>query len=215
MPSIHSAVLVSRYIAVRDTPQETHIPVAAMVGGLIGGILLAILALICYMWWAKVARRAKQKREMEADAQRRTRRNTDYNASATLTKPWPAASFRQKLHRPVDSAKVKFTEKADGLLKPSPPKPLRSTKTKAPMGETLSPTSGVPRMPSTVSSVSMYSTASGEERQVRVPTSLILALGSIEAALTRGSWMDRKGPPHRVSQATSGSAYSQDVGVAY
>ncbi|KAF8212532.1 hypothetical protein K438DRAFT_1958251 [Mycena galopus ATCC 62051] len=208
MPSILSA----NRVLVRDTTQN-KLPVGAMVGGLAGGVVAAILGLACYMLWAKATQRVKENRKREADAQHKTKSNTRHNA---LTKPWPAvASYRPMLLRPADT-KVKFTEKpkgGDGLKTPSAPKPLRSakqkTKTPAPP-----PMAGVPRLPSTVSSVSMYSAASAEEHQVRVPTSLILALGSIEAALTRASWGDRKGP-QRVSQATSGSAYSQDVGVAY
>jgi hypothetical protein len=114
------------------------------------------------------------------------------------------------LLRPSET-KVKFNEKGAGPRTPSAPKPLRS---KAQAAQTHPPAYGVPRLPSTVSSVSLYSAESGEEHQMRVPTSLILALGSIEAALTRGSWGDRRGA-YRASQATTGSAYSQDMGVAY
>ncbi|KAJ7687576.1 hypothetical protein B0H14DRAFT_2421633, partial [Mycena olivaceomarginata] len=166
------------------------------------GVALAILVAVCYMLWTRATRRAKEQRKKEA-----TKNNTRYNATAALTKPWP--TYRPMLLRPAPT-KVKFTEKGgDSLRTPSAPKPLRSAKAKAPAAQPHTPMVGVPRLPSTVSSVSMYSAASGEERQVRAPTSLILALGTIEAALTRGSW-----GPQRVSQATSGSAYSQDVGCS-
>ncbi|KAJ6455855.1 hypothetical protein C8R45DRAFT_1035943 [Mycena sanguinolenta] len=210
MPSLLSANRVFR----RDMAPENKIPVGAMVGGLVGGVAVAILAFACYMLWSRTMQKAKEQRKNEADAQHKTKSNTFRNG---LTKPWPAASYRPTLLQPAKT-RVKFTEMSgDGLTTPSAPKPLRSVKkTKAASTAQLHPPmTSVPRLPSTVSSVSMYSAASGEERQVRVPTSLILALGSIEAALTRASWGDRKAPPHRVSQATSGSAYSQDVGVAY
>ncbi|KAJ7349422.1 hypothetical protein DFH08DRAFT_807909 [Mycena albidolilacea] len=219
MPSIPSASQPT------DMAQESRLPVGAMVGGLAGGVALAILVAVCYMLWTRATRRVKEQRKKEAvrslleliamsnsigpeDAQHRTKSNTHYNATVALTKPWP--TYRPMLLRPAPT-KVKFTEKGgDGPRTPSAPKPLRSAKAKAPAAQPHAPMVGVPRLPSTVSSVSMYSAASGEERQVRAPTSLILALGTIEAALTRGSW-----GPQRVSQATSGSAYSQDVGVAY
>jgi hypothetical protein len=140
------------------------------------------------------------------NAQRRTKTNTRYNASA-LSQPWPEA-YQPTLLRPPET-RVKFEEKDRTF---SGPKPLRSAKVNS---ERPDAQAGVPRLPSTVSSVSLYSAESAEEHQIRAPTSLILAaLGSVEAVLTRGSWGDRR-PHYRASQATSGSACSQEVGVAY
>lgn len=143
-------------------------------------------------------------------AQNRTKSNTRYNASASLATPW-ADGYHPTLLRPSD-ARVKFTEKSRTF---SGPKPLRSAQAKAEQQETPEALR-VPRLPSTVSSVSLYSAESAEEHQIRAPTSLILAaLGSVEAVLTRASWGDRRPGPYRGSQATTGSAYSQDMGVAY
>ncbi|KAJ7135047.1 hypothetical protein C8R43DRAFT_1022058 [Mycena crocata] len=211
MPAIPSNhILVSAYLGPRDATQENKIPVGAMVGGLAGGALLAILCTAGWLLWAKTMRKSKAAHKRDAD---RTKSNTRYNASA-LTRPWPRA-YRPTLLR-TSEPRVKFTEKSVTL---SGPKPLRSAKTPAEMQQLQPPTArgGVPRLPSTVSSVSLYSAESAEEHQIRAPTSLILAaLGSVEAALTRGSWADRRTTPlPRGSQATTGSAYSQDVGVAY
>ncbi|KAJ7098182.1 hypothetical protein B0H15DRAFT_945683 [Mycena belliarum] len=185
MPAVSSAnhILVSAYLGTRDATEESSIPVGAMVGGLVGGAMLAI------------------------HAQQKTKTNTRYNAS-TLAQPW--AEVRPTLLRPPQ-ARVKFTEKGRTTL--SGPKPLRSIEGDSPLEEHKP--ARVPRLPSTVSSTSLYSAESGEEHQIRAPTSLILAaLGSFEAVLARGSWGDRRAH-YRGSQATSGSAYSQDVGVAY
>jgi len=214
MPAIPSANLisVSKYLVSRDATQESKIPVGAMVGGLAGGAVLAILCTVVWLLCTKAMRRSREKRKQEAAAQHRTKSNTRYNASAALSKPW-TGGYRPTLLRPA-AAKVKFTEKSE-VRTFSGPKPLRSAKVNA---EQPDPPARVPRLPSTVSSVSLYSAESAEEHQIRAPTSLILAaLGSVEAALTRGSWGDRRPPQHRGSQATSGSAYSQDVhvGVAY
>ncbi|KAJ6546406.1 hypothetical protein DFH09DRAFT_1367257 [Mycena vulgaris] len=204
MPAIPSAI-VSAYLGTRDATQERSIPVGAMVGGLAGGAVLAILCTAGWLLWARALRRSKEKHKSETDAQDRTKSNTCYNASA-LSQPWPEA-YRPTLLRPSET-RVKFTEKSRTF---SGPKPLRSAKVTA---EQQTP-ARVPRMPSTVSSVSLYSAESAEEHQIRAPTSLILAaLGSVEAVLTRGSWGDRR-QHYRASQATSGSAYSQDVGAAY
>ncbi|KAJ6547278.1 hypothetical protein B0H19DRAFT_1266217 [Mycena capillaripes] len=214
MPAILSAnhVLASDSLRARDATQESKIPVGAMVGGLAGGAALAILCTVCWLLWARSMRRVKEKHKKEADAQYRTKSNTRYNASAALATPWLAASYRPTLLRPAET-RVKFTDKDQWARTPSAPKPLRSAKAQT-QAEAHTPARGAPRLASTVSSASMYSAESGEERQMRVPTSLILALGSVEAALTRGSWGDRRGV-YRASQATSGSAYSQDMGVAY
>ncbi|KAJ7489972.1 hypothetical protein B0H11DRAFT_1050312 [Mycena galericulata] len=208
MPAIPSANLisVSTFLVSRNSAQESTIPVGAMVGGLAGGAVFAILCTAGWLLWARTMRRSKEKRRQEA-AQRRTKSNTRYNASAVLSKPW-TGGYRPMLLRPA-ATKVKFTEKS--AL--SGPKPLRSVRLNT---EKQDLPARVPRLPSTVSSVSLYSAESAEEHQIRAPTSLILAaLGSVEVALTRASWGDRG--HYRGSQATSGSAYSQDVhlGVAY
>ncbi|KAJ7684843.1 hypothetical protein DFH06DRAFT_1313211 [Mycena polygramma] len=218
MPVIPSTdhILVSDYLAARDATQESRVPVGAMVGGLAGGAALALLCTACWLLWARTTRRAKEKHKRDADALHKTKSNTRYNASAALATPWLAATYRPMLLRPAKT-KVKFMEKGDKSQTPSAPKPLRSAKAQAAQAllADAPTTRGVPRLPSTVSSVSLYSAESAEEHQMRVPTSLILAaLGSVEAALTRGSWGDRRGG-YRASEATSGSAYSQDMGVAY
>jgi len=204
MPAIPSATHILGYLGARDAPQD--IPVGAMIGGLAGGAVLAILCIAGCLLWAKAMRRSKEKNEREANAQRRTKTNTRYNASA-LSQPWPEVYQPTLLRAP--ETRVKFEEKDRTF---SGPKPLRSAKVNS---ERPDAQAGVPRLPSTVSSVSLYSAESAEEHQIRAPTSLILAaLGSVEAVLTRGSWGDRR-PHYRASQATSGSACSQEVGVAY
>ncbi|KAJ7752146.1 hypothetical protein B0H16DRAFT_817694 [Mycena metata] len=203
MPVIPQADHILVSVHLRDATQENKIPVGAMVGGLAGGALLAIICTAGLLLWARALRRAKEQKK-EAH---RIKTNTRYNA---LSKPWPTG-FRPMLLRPVE-ARVKFTEKSVIAPRtPSAPKPLRSTKTQLAEQQ---PMRGVPRLPSTATSASMYSAESAEEHQIRAPTSLILAaLGSVEAVFTRASWGDRRAPPHRGSQATSGSAYSQDIGV--
>ncbi|KAJ7694081.1 hypothetical protein B0H17DRAFT_1330044 [Mycena rosella] len=209
MPAIPSVnhIFASAQLGSRDATQERSIPVGAMVGGLVGGAVLAILVTAGWLLWARAIRRSRAQREKEVvDAQQRTKSNTRYNASAALGQPW-AEGYRPTLLRPPET-RVKFTEKS---RTPSAPKALRSAKMVSEQQQTQV---RVPRLPSTVSSVSLYSAESAEEHQIRVPTSLLAALGSVEAVLTRGSWGDHR-PLYRASQATSGSAYSQDVGVAY
>ncbi|KAJ7285570.1 hypothetical protein C8J57DRAFT_641091 [Mycena rebaudengoi] len=208
MPSISSAdgYLVSRtgdFVATTDAASKngTRIPVGSIVGGMAGGVVLALLLTAGWILWGKALRRTKEKQQRETDALRRTKSNTRYNASA-LSKTWGEV-YRPGRAPHASETRVKFTsEKAV-----SAPKALRSKEHAQP----------VPRMPSTVSSASLYSAESGEEHQIRAPTSLILAaLGNIEAAFTRASWGDRRSGPHRGSQATTESGYSQEgVGVAY
>ncbi|KAJ6611768.1 hypothetical protein B0H10DRAFT_345082 [Mycena sp. CBHHK59/15] len=189
MPSISSAdrIRVATYsvhLARTDVSKESGIPVGAIVGGMVGGAVLAILCMAGWVVWGKAVRRMKEKRKREAEALR-TRSNTRYNASA-LSRPWIEAGPPRVL-RPF-ATRVKFTpsgEKGGALPRFSSPKPLRSAKVSAEKGHAPM---GVPRLPSTVtvSSVSLYSAESAEEHQIRAPTSLILAaLGSVEAAFTR------------------------------
>jgi len=88
MPAIPSTTHILGYLRARDAPQD--IPVGAMIGGLAGGAVLAILCIAGCLLWAKAMRRSKEKNEREANAQRRTKTNTRYNAS-TLSQPWPEA----------------------------------------------------------------------------------------------------------------------------
>lgn len=68
MPAIPSANLisVSKYLVSRDATQESKIPVGAMVGGLAGGAVLAILCTVVWLLWTKAMRRSREKRKQEA-----------------------------------------------------------------------------------------------------------------------------------------------------
>ncbi|KAJ7632337.1 hypothetical protein FB45DRAFT_912182 [Roridomyces roridus] len=200
MPAISTILIVPR-----DSTSESKIPVAAMVGGLVGGVVLGLLFTAGWLLWARTVRLSKERDQQEQAARNKTRSNTHLNASAGL---W-TGGYRPMLLRPA-TARVRFMEKSAF----SAPKPLRSAKGNV---ERRQMQARAPRMPSTVSSASLYSADSAEEHQIQAPSSIILAaLGSMEAVLTRGSLGDRRPvPQQRGSQATASTHSRENVGVAY
>ncbi|KAF5387008.1 hypothetical protein D9615_001753 [Tricholomella constricta] len=235
------------------------VPVAAIAGGIAAGAVLAIAVTVGWVYWGRFLKRGQFNQWREVEAGRRTKLNTVQNAVMSKsrmlsnqplfarpmdrkvkfaggdeTKPcsWEAASVST-------STQGAATPPLDGVPEVSKPKPLRSVR-----GSSRLPSMGTramdraletpepPKMThkaSTVSSSSMYSTASGEEHQVRVPPNLILAaMGDVGTSVSSRGGGDRdrrsvassswsflsrvahgvQGNIQRYSQASSRSTYS-------
>ncbi|GLB35217.1 hypothetical protein LshimejAT787_0207820 [Lyophyllum shimeji] len=145
------------------------------------------------------------------------------------------ANRLQKGH-PSRLAEGKNAPSLDSFPEVSKPMPLRSATVSAQLpplrglrekvhitGDVITSPPRIPHKPSTVSSASMYSTASGEEHYVRVPPNLILAAtGSLSTggggerrsvASSTWSFLSRvahgvHGSMYRHSQTSNQSAYS-------
>ncbi|TFK42842.1 hypothetical protein BDQ12DRAFT_732442 [Crucibulum laeve] len=214
---------------------KAPLPVGAIAGGVVGGALLALLIAAGWLWWGKSIKHTEAKQQREAAALHRTKRNTLQNARISTPRAHSYRPvFTRPPEKKVkfasdasESATEKNTPKADVpparepaiLAKSTPviyPKRARDEKSmtgtsgrSASAWSARSPpttTKGIPRKPSTIDSVSVYSTASGEEHQVRAPTNLILAaLGNIgstmDAAFNRTSYTG--GDRHSSSSAWS------------
>ncbi|RDB21208.1 hypothetical protein Hypma_011340 [Hypsizygus marmoreus] len=230
----------------------TSVPVAAIVGGVVGGALLAIMVTVGWVCWGKSIKRAQLKEWREADAVRKTRLNTLHNAASSRPH---MHSYKPLFPRPVDK-KIKFAghdddEKPSGwslnapgaspalqkgsvphadlppfltrspaIPKVSKPKPLRSVKGSSHLSTLAAEPNGhlrgqasaeppltrIPHKPSTISSASVYSTASGEEHEVRVPPNLIIAaLGSLGSSVE--AFRNSSGGGDRRSTASSNRSF--------
>ncbi|KAJ7582451.1 hypothetical protein C8J56DRAFT_1055515 [Mycena floridula] len=198
---------------------DNVIPAAAIAGGTAGGACLAVVAVLIWMMWGKITKRTARQ-EKAAAAARLTMRNTVRNA-AGFTDPSPKSNQRF-----VSGPKVKFAadhdaEKNDGApLLLSRPMPLRGSKEAKRLGEPEKPE------PSHVSSSSMHSTETAEQRPTAIQM-LLNALGNLETGTrisagsrtsmwtflsrsSRGGTRLSQATSGRFSQATSASMYSQD-----
>ncbi|KAF9002010.1 hypothetical protein BDQ17DRAFT_567666 [Cyathus striatus] len=204
---------------------HASVPVGAIAGGVVAGAVLAVLATIGWLWWGKTIRRQQAKQRKEAEALKKTKRNTLRNAHISRPR---IHSYRPLFPRPAEK-KIKFADSAEPetkekndenerLVAPSVSF-MREPKSKSP-AEQATPifprkaavfkpsatlasstpperthplaTKKLPHKPSNTDSASVYSTASGEEHQIRAPPNLIIAAlenlaGNSEVAHTRNS----------------------------
>ncbi|KAH9901673.1 hypothetical protein C8Q73DRAFT_678592 [Cubamyces lactineus] len=70
---------------------RSDIPVAAIAGGTVAGVLLALVAVIGWAWWGKCIKRQKAKEVKEALAVLQVRENTRKNATSLS---YPAGQYR-------------------------------------------------------------------------------------------------------------------------
>lgn len=264
-------------------PQTSRgtIPVAAIVGGVIAGMLLAIILTAGWVCWGKSIKRTEAKQRSEAEAFHKTKYNTLHNAAASK----PRIQAYQPLFSRPAGKKIRFAGDDDGEVgdgnvgdgnvddrgpeiplpslvnqeevatfsapsavvpKGSKPKLLRSVKGSqrlssltatskdrlsiASLRDSASFGPGISHKPSTISSASVYSTASGEEHAAwALRDSIVAALNleslrsNVDAASRNSSggtnWhspvslrqnyfsaLDQGGPPsNRHSQASNGS----------
>ncbi|KAG6865286.1 hypothetical protein C0991_003746 [Blastosporella zonata] len=217
---------------------SSPLPIGAIAGAVAAGVLLAVVVTLGWIQWGKRRNRLQpQLRWGEAEAKPKQ----DMVHHAALSEP-RSPSQEPFFPHPMDR-KIQFETRSDdpesgasstidGLPEVSKPRPLRSAKTSSrsllgardrylAMGRPISPK--IAHKPSTVSSISMYSTASGEEHQVRVPPNLILAAtgglgidtGGDRHSATSSNWsfLSRMAPgvqgsATRYSQASSQTAYT-------
>ncbi|KAH6918858.1 hypothetical protein BKA70DRAFT_1137123 [Coprinopsis sp. MPI-PUGE-AT-0042] len=168
-----------------DTPPR--VPVAAIAGGVVAGALLAIAATIGWIWWGRSLDRSVAKDRREAATRANTLRNSH------ISRPKVQTRYRPFNPNAVEK-QVKFSDEHNGEETPDavqlPRRPSRAqrfiTRFQTEPKESVGGEGGHPRAPGmehqpsrqTMSSVSQYSTASGEEHQYRAPSnSLLAALG--------------------------------------
>ncbi|KAM6500798.1 hypothetical protein JOM56_003812 [Amanita muscaria] len=142
------------------------VPVAAIVGGVVGGALLAVLVTAGWIWWGKLIKRKQLADRLENESQIRTLRNTRHNISQS---PAPHQPFTGHT---VPHSKIRFANTQNsnedvlpslvtvaGQLPLSRTKPDRDSTERATILETSSPVSA---RPSVNSFNSTYTTASEE-----------------------------------------------------
>ncbi|KZT03428.1 uncharacterized protein LAESUDRAFT_368707 [Laetiporus sulphureus 93-53] len=263
------------------TSHKQSVPVGAIVGGTLGGVALAVSAVIIWIWWGRCIQRQEEKDRKERLARRQVRENTRRNASSAastrLSASFPASRHERKVSfvpNTASSSQTSSNEKPEpktsyldppvslprsslNAHKPARPSPLGLSSSRneevpllasTPVSEVPTPptpptphspgpaTSQVPSLQSeptpsvqpflkrplanrrsAASSTSAYSAESGEERQKRVSTSLIMAaLGYMDP---RRSWLgnylsNRRRSNYdieqsRLSQMSAASGYSQ------
>ncbi|THV08058.1 hypothetical protein K435DRAFT_772364, partial [Dendrothele bispora CBS 962.96] len=140
-----------------SSTQVNTIPVAAIAGGTVGGVVLALIILWAWQVWGRSIKRTDAKKKKETDALRITKQNTMRNAYAFSN---PHSHSYKPLFWPPSDAKVKFATpdrsespnmKSKGLMMPrevvpviTKPKPLRSSgggdSSKSPETEIPAPT---------------------------------------------------------------------------
>lgn len=225
------------------TQTDSAIPIAAIAGGVIAGSLLAVVICLAWMHRGKLLKRARLRYWNEVEAGHKTKLNTVQE----IGRKSDILSYQPSFARPVDRkvkfagggkmgasrsksglaftlAQVKTAPPFDMVPEVSKPRPLQSAKGSPRLSSHVtSDPLRIPHKPSTVSSSSVYSTASGEEHQVRVPPNLILAAtgelstseGGERPLVASSSWSLLSRMAHGVqenmyrhSHASSRSAYS-------
>ncbi|KAJ3998041.1 hypothetical protein F5050DRAFT_1300677 [Lentinula boryana] len=223
--------------------KSSSVPVAAVAGGVTAGALLAVAIVIGWIVWGRSIKRQKAKQQREADELRITKDNTMKNAS-TFSRPrhysyrplfWPPSDTQVRFAAPGGSEKNTFaaspTPKTPSRPKPLTPRvPKTSTITPSPVTEPVlasqSRTIARPPSPARVTAQALlpdpeYPVLTEGGRSQSSIFALVAALGASTHRLSSASsWSRLTG--NRVSQATSGSSYSQpsnrstvSVGRAY
>ncbi|KAF8078211.1 hypothetical protein FPV67DRAFT_1443658 [Lyophyllum atratum] len=212
------------------TPQVgSAIPVAAIAGGIIAGTLLAIAICMAWVHWGKSLKRARIHHWKEvplfaSPMDRKVKFAGSYETGKASTSNLPQGNDAPPFDKIPEVSKPRPLRSAKRSSHLSSPSGVRGT-THSP-GDFASRSSRVTHKPSTVSSSSVYSTASGEEHQVRVPPNLILAAtgdlsmtsgGGERRSVASSSWSFLSRMAHgvqeniyRYSQVSSRSAYTVD-----
>ncbi|KIY64584.1 hypothetical protein CYLTODRAFT_445896 [Cylindrobasidium torrendii FP15055 ss-10] len=100
-------------------------PIAPIVGGLVGGAVLALLVVVCWMLWGRSIDRQKAREAKELAKARETAKNTRMNAATVYTKQRATQSYLHPKRPSPGTGKVKFEsdsqmEKRHTLLDPRP-----------------------------------------------------------------------------------------------
>lgn len=162
-------------------PTETppSVPVGAIAGGVVAGALLAIAATIGWIWWGRSLDRSVAKDRREAATRANTLRNSHISR--------PKVQTRYRPFNPnVVEKQVKFTDEQqneeeipDSVQLPRPPSRAQRFITRFQSDSVASqlsaPSIAHQTSRQTMSSISEYSTASGEDHQHRAPSNLLLA----------------------------------------
>lgn len=257
---------------------HNSVPIGPIVGGALGGVLLAVVAVLAWHWWGRSIKHKEAEEKKEALAFFQLRENTRRNASSSLKEGHDSYTASSILRSGNAERKIKFSSSSSesnhstlksmneketiknagdtptakyfgfrGInhtpAKPSPlahnaipippeapPEETRPTLPRTPSSQSDQLTSlpfsqgghkGPPLVhkPSKASSLSMYSTQSGEERQHLVPPSLIMAafrrpdprrplvdrLSAAPSAYEGSVFMEQ----NRLSNISAGSEYLQ------
>ncbi|KAJ4488276.1 hypothetical protein J3R30DRAFT_3434738 [Lentinula aciculospora] len=205
---------------VSNESNSSSVPVAAIAGGVTAGALLAVAIVIGWIIWGRSIKRQKAKQQREADELRLTKHNTMKNAS-TFSKPrnysyrplfWPPSDTQVKFAAP-DGSKNSPTENPTRKT-PSRPKPLTPRVASRPKTMTVTEPmrASQPVCPSPAQVITnQVPSPEPEYPGLRSQSSIFTLVAALEASAHRlspaSSWSRLTG--NRVSQATSGSSYSQ------
>ncbi|KAI0670716.1 hypothetical protein C8Q78DRAFT_1037542 [Trametes maxima] len=103
-------------VAAVSQPRTSDVPVAAIAGGTVAGVMLALAAVISWAWWGKCIKRKKAKEVKEALAVLQVRENTRKNASSSSH---PTTQYRPTFFsRAQQERRVKFMPTAPALSSP-------------------------------------------------------------------------------------------------
>jgi len=127
--NITEIITATVFVGPTDAPttsSKSSVPIAAVAGGVLAGIFLAILVAIGWMCWGRAIRRAQLKQRRQAEELKRTTENTLQNAR--ISRPRVHA-YRPLFGRPAEQ-KVSFAgsvDKAPDKGIPRKPSPGRRT----------------------------------------------------------------------------------------
>ncbi|KZT28629.1 hypothetical protein NEOLEDRAFT_863106 [Neolentinus lepideus HHB14362 ss-1] len=134
-------VTVTSYIgpsptAVVSSPSPSqNIPVPSIVGGVVGGVFLAVIAVVGWTWWGKSIKRANEKKWKETREMLKTKENTRRNAFTGSGYPYLPSALMPKPDR-----KVKFAGSIRRSKNGDETAPLAKDRAPTPTKETFSPT---------------------------------------------------------------------------
>ncbi|TFY80676.1 hypothetical protein EWM64_g3335 [Hericium alpestre] len=84
------------------------VPLASIIGGAVGGIVLALAAVIGWTWWGRSIKRKAEKERSRQRALLQVRENTRRNASSSISLPSRPGQYQSFRKADAPSRKVKF-----------------------------------------------------------------------------------------------------------
>ncbi|OJA19714.1 hypothetical protein AZE42_01522 [Rhizopogon vesiculosus] len=209
-------------IGVRSSTDSTTVSVSipAIAGGTAAGVVLAVVAVIGWKWWAFIVRNTNEKRSRKQNLLRRQSTTpTKSNEEPPGFPDWNSTECSDWKKDPADSPPNPYYTPphqhslitAAPALSGSPIKPpsnpacdlQRSSKDIAVRGSRASfvrASNGLSYKSSNISTPSVYSTQSGEEQQARVPAAVIIAALGHTFGTRRLSTLRHSSEPYTIGE---------------
>ncbi|KAA1479724.1 hypothetical protein DENSPDRAFT_846341 [Dentipellis sp. KUC8613] len=97
---------------------RSDLPIGAIVGGAVGGVILALSAVMGWAWWGRCLRRREEEQRTEMHSILAIRENTRRNASSNISLP---THYELVPNVQAASRKVRFAPLGSGRHEPSAP----------------------------------------------------------------------------------------------